>query len=176
MDAQVRMAKELATLPAHLGGIANGLRRALRTAPAAFWASWADVLDSGTCLRHPKLLGRSARLCTSPESGKLRPATWLARLTRRLATSGSPQSLENTTSERVPYLPTLCPDVRSHSGLDTGPACSGAPTAPELESKPFKFRTLLLERIRLPVPLTLAMCEGCAQEKRRATVAKQQQM
>ena len=32
----------IASLPMHMGGL--GLRRALKMAPAACWASWADVL------------------------------------------------------------------------------------------------------------------------------------
>ena len=35
--------QQLATLPMRMGGL--GLRSAVRCAPAAFWASWADVLD-----------------------------------------------------------------------------------------------------------------------------------
>ena len=35
-------AKKLSTLPLRLGGL--GLRSAERTAPAAYWASWADAL------------------------------------------------------------------------------------------------------------------------------------
>ena len=41
-DEQAHMAKLLATLPMRLGGL--GLRSAARTAPAAYWASWADAL------------------------------------------------------------------------------------------------------------------------------------
>ena len=38
---------------------------------------------------------------------------------------------------------------------------SGAPTAPEFAIEPLEFRTLLLERLRLPLPLAAADCEGC---------------
>ena len=41
-DAQVEMARHITTLPLRMGGL--GLRSALRMAPAAFWASWADAL------------------------------------------------------------------------------------------------------------------------------------
>ena len=44
-----------------------------------------------------------------------------------------------------------------------GAALSGAPTAPEFEIRPFEFRTLLLERLRLPLPLVEVTCEGCGQ-------------
>ena len=36
------MAHNIASLPMRMGGL--GLRRALRMAPAAWWASWADTL------------------------------------------------------------------------------------------------------------------------------------
>ena len=39
--SEIKKAKNLATLPMRKGGL--GLRSALRTAPAAFWASWADT-------------------------------------------------------------------------------------------------------------------------------------
>jgi len=53
--------------------------------------------------------------------------------------------------------------LRSHSGRFAGAALTGAPTAPEFEIQPLEFRTLLLERLRLPLPLTEATCEGCGQ-------------
>ena len=49
------MASAIATLPMRLGGL--GLRSAQRTAPAAFWASWADAL--------PMLAARCPRLVTN---------------------------------------------------------------------------------------------------------------
>ena len=60
--------------------------------------------------------------------------------------------------------PTDCAHLRSHSGLNAGIALSGAPTAPEFEIEPFAFRVLLLERLRLPLPLAEATCEGCRRE------------
>ena len=41
-EADVAHAQHVATLPAALGGL--GLRSAIRTAPAAYWAAWADSL------------------------------------------------------------------------------------------------------------------------------------
>ena len=41
-EADVAHAQHVATLPAALGGL--GLRSAIRTAPAAYWAAWADAL------------------------------------------------------------------------------------------------------------------------------------
>ena len=41
-STQVEMARNITTLPMRTGGL--GLRSAVRTAPGAFWASWADAL------------------------------------------------------------------------------------------------------------------------------------
>ena len=51
--------------------------------------------------------------------------------------------------------------LRSHSGPYAGAALAGAPTVPEFAIEPLEFRTLLLERLRLPLPLAEATCEGC---------------
>ena len=51
--------------------------------------------------------------------------------------------------------------LRSHSGRHSGAAVSGAPTATEFVIEPPEFRTLLLERLGLPLPLAEATCEGC---------------
>ena len=40
--AQVEMAQHITILPMRMGGL--GLRSAMRTAPGAYWASWADAL------------------------------------------------------------------------------------------------------------------------------------
>ena len=52
----------------------------------------------------------------------------------------------------------------SHSGRHAGAALAGAPTAPEFTIEPTEFRTLLLERLRLPLLLTDARCEGCGRK------------
>ena len=44
--------RDIATMPLSLGGM--GLRNAVRTSPAAFWASWADCL-SMVRERHPEI-------------------------------------------------------------------------------------------------------------------------
>jgi hypothetical protein len=51
--------------------------------------------------------------------------------------------------------------LRSHSGRNAGAALSGVPTAKEYELEPFQCRTLLLERLRLPLSLGEATCTGC---------------
>ena len=50
--------------------------------------------------------------------------------------------------------------LRSHSGFNAGAALAHCPTAPEY-TLPNLFRTLLLERLQLPLQVTEARCEGC---------------
>ena len=49
--------------------------------------------------------------------------------------------------------------LRSHSGPGAGAVLHDAPTGPEFQVQPILFRTLILERLRLPLLLTEAMCE-----------------
>ena len=51
--------------------------------------------------------------------------------------------------------------LRGHSGRNAGLALAHCPTAPEFTIPPHLFRTLLLERLRLPLQFTEATCEGC---------------
>lgn len=51
--------------------------------------------------------------------------------------------------------------LRSHSGRNAGVALAHCPTAPEFTIPPHLFRTLLLERLQLPLQITEAECEGC---------------
>ena len=51
--------------------------------------------------------------------------------------------------------------LRCHSGWNAGAALACAPTAREYTVPPHLFRVLLLERLRLPFPVTEAVCEGC---------------
>ena len=52
--------------------------------------------------------------------------------------------------------------LRSHSGPGTGEFLLGAPTGPEFRVEPQLFRTLVLERLRLPLDVTESKCEcGC---------------
>ena len=78
-----RTGRRIAELPARMGGL--GLRSTIRTAPAAYWASWADALEM-TKARNPDLTARIlARLTagTSPEDGCLHELTTCAELLRR---------------------------------------------------------------------------------------------
>ena len=49
--------------------------------------------------------------------------------------------------------------LRSHSGIGAASVFNGAPTAIEYEVRPEHFRALVLERLRLPLPITEAKCE-----------------
>ena len=51
--------------------------------------------------------------------------------------------------------------LRSHSGRNAGVVFAHAPTAPEFVVPPHLFRVLLLERMRLSLPITEATCGGC---------------
>ena len=51
--------------------------------------------------------------------------------------------------------------LRSHSGRNAGVAFAHAQIAPEYVSPLYIFRVLLLERLRLPPPITEATCGGC---------------
>ena len=50
---------------------------------------------------------------------------------------------------------------RSHSGYNAGLALAHCPTAPEFTIPAHLFRTLLLERMHLPLQVTERRCEGC---------------
>ena len=49
--------------------------------------------------------------------------------------------------------------LRSHAGAGASDVLHGAPTGPEFKVEPHLFRTLVLERLRLPLPVTEAFCE-----------------
>ena len=50
---------------------------------------------------------------------------------------------------------------RSHSGHNAGAALAHAPTAPEYVIPSHLFRTLLLERMQLPLQIDETRCSGC---------------
>ena len=51
--------------------------------------------------------------------------------------------------------------LRSHSGHNAGAALAHAPTAPEYVIPSHLFRTLLLERMQLPLQIDETRCSGC---------------
>ena len=51
--------------------------------------------------------------------------------------------------------------LRSHSGLHASSVLLGAPTSQAFEVGSADFRTLVLQRLGLPLALTDSICEGC---------------
>ena len=63
--------------------------------------------------------------------------------------------------------------LRSHSGPGSGDVFHGSPTQVEFQLQPGIYRTLLLERLRLPLHITDARCEcgaRCDQAGRRSSI------
>ena len=93
-------AHRIATLPMRLGGL--GLRSAVRCAPAAFWASWADALQM-IRQRTPDvaIMVEHSLVNESPQDGcleELRAAA--AELDRQATQLGGAPRRQTTTSER----------------------------------------------------------------------------
>ena len=55
--------------------------------------------------------------------------------------------------------PAIQAHIRSHSGPGSSAVLHGAPTTLEFTVEPHLFRTLVLERLRLPLDVTEARCE-----------------
>ena len=51
--------------------------------------------------------------------------------------------------------------LRSHSGSNAGTALAYAPTSPEYTIPPHLFRVIVLERLKLQLPVGEASCTGC---------------
>ena len=51
--------------------------------------------------------------------------------------------------------------LRSHSGRNAGAALACCPTCPEFTTPPHLFRTLICERLCLPLQMTEGLCQGC---------------
>ena len=74
--------------------------------------------------------------------------------------------LSNTTFRETVILAQSCAADQAHLRSHAGPCASdvfcGAPTQKEFEVEPHLFRNLVLERLRLPLDVTDAVCEcGC---------------
>ena len=67
-------------------------------------------------------------------------------------TLGSPLCLPNRAHAHQAHL-------RSHSGSGCSHLLHGCPTRPEFKIDPVLFRVLVLERLRVPLPVTEARCE-----------------
>ena len=182
-DQQVR-ARQIASLPMRLGGL--GMRSAGRMSQAAYWASWADALNM-IHQRLPQLaeqfvtalsgvplgegcLGELQNAATSLDhQGFVNRPTWTElRLGKRppVADCGwqfhASSSSEHFFRETVVLAQSCAADqanLRSHSGPGSSDVLMGCPTGPEFQVEPGNFRTLALERLRLPLCVTSAVCE-----------------
>ena len=175
-----------------LGGL--GLRSAVRMAPAAFWASWADALhmlherlpqlavttverldgehDVGGCLMELRraadgldrqgFVGRPSWVELQsggrpPPSTLTEPGEW-AHGWQFYASSASEHHFRKTV-----VLAQSCPSDQAHLRSHSGGGCShvlhGCPTSPEFTVAPDVFRTIVLEILRLPLPVTEAQCD-----------------
>ena len=71
-------------------------------------------------------------------------------------------SLEHHFRETVVFVQSSAADLahlRSHAGPGASAAICGAPTGPEFTLSPPVFRTMILERLRLPLDIAEARCE-----------------
>ena len=174
--------RDIATLPMRMGGL--GLRSAVLCAHAAYWASWAAdaVVESMSSHEEPveECLGELKRATDRLDSEGFwwrpswpdlragsRPEThvegepgewrdgwqyWSSSISDSYFRKGT--MLSGRTAARRAHL-------RSHSGRNAGAALAHCPTSPEFTIPPHLFRTLLLERMSLPLQMTKARCEGC---------------
>ena len=151
------MARHIATLPMRLGGL--GLRAATRTAPGAFWVSWADVLHMIDKRRFgPKWFRRTTnmgRVARWRETSLLFFLSAPSQVSGSMCGSTTRLSLPNSTFGRRG----TCSVVPTHSGPASCAVLHGARTGPEFKLAPDLFRTLVLERMRLPLPMSEAHCE-----------------
>ena len=71
-EQDLSVAQQLTTLPMRLGGL--GLRAAVRTAPAAYWSSWADAIE----MLHERCPSIAAEIVVALESEEAPQAACLA--------------------------------------------------------------------------------------------------
>ena len=174
-----------ATLPMRMGRL--GFRSAERMVPAAFWASWADLLPM-IADRLPQVAAHVVGALTNGEVptgclGELKDAA--AQLDRAgfmlrpdwaalrdgarppLVSSAEPGEWQHGwhASEhqfRETMVLSLAADaahLRSHSGPGSSSILLRAPTHFEFRLIPEHFRTLVLEKLRLPLSVVEARCQ-----------------
>ena len=108
-----------------------------------------------------------ARICRAPILGRL--AVWRWTTTIHLTEPGEwahgCQFYASSVSEhhfrKTVVLAQSCPSDQAHLRSHSGGGCShvlhGCPTSPEFTVAPDVFRTIVLERLRLPLPVTEAV-------------------
>ena len=173
---------QLATLPMRMGGL--GLRSAVRCAPAAYWASWADALHM-ISERTPEVADEVVRRLGQEEPvegclGELQAAAteldqkgfWWRPAWAELHAGRRPPQSETREPGEWPhgwqYWASSVFDThftRCWHSRNAGVVFSHAPTTVEFTVPPHLFRVLLLERLQLPLPLTEATCNGCHEPK-----------
>ena len=192
-EATIGRARAILSLPARMGGL--GLRSAVRMAPAAYWASWADALPAIQA-RQPgaagellgRLLGPPGACASLDEAERCRRAVeeaggegcpgWAELVAGARASAADEDerepgefshgwqyraalALETLFRESV-LMPSLDPAaralLRSQSGRGAAQVLMTMPTSPETTIKAERFRTILLRRLRLPLPLGPRRC------------------
>ena len=104
-DHERRTGQRIAQLPARMGGL--GVRSTARTAPAAYWASWADALEMIKA-RNPDLTERILQRLeggTSPADGCLHELSSCVELLRADGFDAMPGWQELAAGARPPPLP-----------------------------------------------------------------------
>ena len=184
------VALNLASLPMGMGGL--GLRRALRMVPATYWSSWADALHmidqrlpevAATVVRKLtaggpwRMLSGIARRHRAIGQGRF---YWQAPLARVEDEPGewphgwqhcASSSSEHSFRKNVVLNQSCAADqahLRSHSGPGASKALSTCPSKPEFRIEAELFRTIILERLRLPLQVSEARCECGAILDRRS--------
>ena len=170
-DSQIEMARHITSLPF----------RVCSEAPAAYWASWADALPM-LQQRLPNLTpsrGMSFRRRSDGVSGRFATGIedagqiWVRRLSElggRGIRPQPPAAVEPGEWQRgwqyfreTVVLAQSCAADQAHLRSHSGPCASlvlcGSPTSPEFTVKPHLFRTIILERLWLPLMITDARCE-----------------
>ena len=181
-------ARKLATLPASLGGL--GLARTVRTAPAAYWAAWADA----NWRAHPGF-GRGMR---PPAGGKghrsdvprnlLQAEGWQECPSWRAIADGArppavidrglgdwphgwqhrasrTRNLHSREQKLLPGMPpSACALLRSQVGPHAGAWLTAIPAEPATTLFPQAMQLALRRRVRLLLPLRPKRCgpsPGC---------------
>ena len=168
---QQAVARQIATLPMRLGGL--GLRSARRMAPAAFWASWADAMPmlserlpslTDQIIEHLENGGVGCHCLPELTESTLRLDRSGFQPTRVVTIAGASPNSKQRRAWRVAawlaisrvFLSRVPPPgdqahLRSHSGAGASEVLHGAPTSTEFKVEPQLLKTLILERLRLPL-------------------------
>ena len=153
-EVQQAEAKVIATMPVRLGGL--GLRSADRMTHAAYWASWADALHviAERFSTEARIWRGASRRCQQLQIG------WTAKVSRGDLTEGVrppiPVSQEPGGWEHGwQHHASSASEYHFRETVLFAKSCA----ADQFQLQPGIYRTLLLERLRLPLHITEARCE-----------------